>query len=224
MSSYRDGLPTGYVRTRLSGELLLGGRGAVAAYTSRHVNTVRRYCVPVACDVSTRADLYDLDLCVGQLGVRQDLCCILDETGTPCGSTVMRNAPVSVCTFHAGSISEFYSKADKLELARAALMAHQAEAPPRLPDGAPRASVVYYVQLGAVVKIGTTLDLAQRLQSYPPMARLLATEPGGYTLERKRHRQFNEYLAAGNEWFDPGPRLRAHIERLMARDAPSLSA
>jgi hypothetical protein len=36
--------------------------------------------------------------------------------------------------------------------------------------------------------------------------------PGG--VERKRHRQFAEYLDAGNEWFLPSPELMEHINAL----------
>lgn len=68
MTRYCDGQPTGLVKTRLAGGLLLGGRAAAAAYAGRHVNTVRRRCVPVACDRATRALLYDLDACVAALG------------------------------------------------------------------------------------------------------------------------------------------------------------
>ncbi|WP_338182903.1 GIY-YIG nuclease family protein [Jatrophihabitans sp.] len=213
-------MPTGYTKSRLVGGRMLGTRAAAAGFANRHVNTIRRYCVPVACDVGTRADLYDLDRAMGQFQTMSSLCVIPDGAGDACGSPIMRNAPVPVCSVHGAVISEFFSQQDMIELARATLMAQQEAAPsPRLPDNAPRSSVVYYVQLDAIVKIGTTIDLAQRLRAYPPHARLLVTEPGGYTLERKRLRQFNEYLRAGHEWFDPGPRLREHIEKLMAASA-----
>lgn len=217
MSSFRDGQPTGFTKSRLAGTAILGGRAAVAGFTNKHLNTVRRYCVPIACDVNTRADLYDLDAAVGQFkAMNETRCCVPDASGDPCGSTIMRNAPLPICAVHAATVSEFYAKQDVIELARAAVLADQSEMGLRLPSGEPRASVVYYVQVGALVKIGTTLDVAQRLRDYPPNARLLATEPGGYTTERKRLRQFNEYLVGGREWFDPGERLRVHIEKLMA--------
>lgn len=56
-----------FTPTRLGGALMLGSRAAAAAFTRRHVNLVRRYCVPVACDVTTRADLYDLDAAAAEL-------------------------------------------------------------------------------------------------------------------------------------------------------------
>lgn len=67
MTSYRFGERTGFTLTRAGAGLLLGSREATAAYSARHANTVRRYCQPVACDVGTRAFLYDLDACAAQL-------------------------------------------------------------------------------------------------------------------------------------------------------------
>lgn len=48
-------------RPRLIGELLLGTRHAASVLVHRHVDQVRRRCQPVACDVRTKAALYDLD-------------------------------------------------------------------------------------------------------------------------------------------------------------------
>ena len=43
------------------------------AYANRSAMSVRRYCEPVACDVGTRAFLYDLDASVTRLRRRGDL-------------------------------------------------------------------------------------------------------------------------------------------------------
>jgi len=40
---------------------VLAGRRAAALLWARHPDQVRRHCEPVACDVATRAPLYDLD-------------------------------------------------------------------------------------------------------------------------------------------------------------------
>lgn len=75
-------------------------------------------------------------------------------------------------------------------------------------------SLVYYVAFGDRIKIGTTTDLNQRLQSIPH-DELLAFERGGRALERKRHRQFAADLVPGQrEWFHRSPELVAHIEGL----------
>jgi hypothetical protein len=61
MTSFRGGIPTGLTKTRAAGGSILASRQAAAALLGRHVNTIRRYCVPIACDVGTRAHLYDID-------------------------------------------------------------------------------------------------------------------------------------------------------------------
>lgn len=73
---------------------------------------------------------------------------------------------------------------------------------------------VYYVRVGNLIKIGTTGNLRQRLNAYPPGSELLASEPGGTDLEARRHRQFRHLLAARNEWFRPGGDLMDHIAAL----------
>lgn len=74
--------------------------------------------------------------------------------------------------------------------------------------------VVYYIQVGDLIKVGTTSDINRRLQAYPPNAVVLATETGSYLRETERVEQFVEYLAGRREWFHPGPRLMDHIEEL----------
>lgn len=80
----------------------------------------------------------------------------------------------------------------------------------------PHEPVIYYVLVGSRIKIGTSTNLSNRLSAYPPGSELLATEPGGTQVEADRLSEFAEYLDAGREWFQPGPRLRDHIERLKA--------
>jgi hypothetical protein len=73
MTSFRGGIPTGLTKTRAAGDVLLGSRQAAAAFTGRHVNTIRRYCPPIACDIGTRALLYDLDAAHEQLATASRL-------------------------------------------------------------------------------------------------------------------------------------------------------
>ncbi|MFL1444041.1 GIY-YIG nuclease family protein [Nocardiopsis protaetiae] len=73
---------------------------------------------------------------------------------------------------------------------------------------------VYYLQVGETVKIGTTFDLRQRLNSYPPNRKLLAVEPGGKAVEGRRLQQFAHLRAFGNEWFHAGGDLLQHINTL----------
>lgn len=48
-------------RPRIVDGLLIGTRQAAALLTGRHPDLVRKRCAPIACDVTTRAVLYDLD-------------------------------------------------------------------------------------------------------------------------------------------------------------------
>ena len=91
-------------------------------------------------------------------------------------------------------------------------------------------NVVYYIGtvlppsgVGAV-KIGTTENVVRRiwqLRRDRPDAQLvlLATEPGGYDLERRRHIEFAGARLTG-EWFALSPRLEYHIARLSDPDLP----
>lgn len=75
---------------------------------------------------------------------------------------------------------------------------------------------VYYLLYGGLIKIGTTANYQKRMAALDPDA-VLAVEPGYFSLETARHRQFAEYRtyeSAHLEWFNPGPPLLAHIEKL----------
>lgn len=78
-------------------------------------------------------------------------------------------------------------------------------------------SVVYYLQVGDLVKIGHTSNLQRRMMGYPPGSVLLATEPGGHATELARHAGFADLLAGRREWFHPGPLLMEHITALASR-------
>lgn len=75
-----------------------------------------------------------------------------------------------------------------------------------------RHDVVYYMRFGNLIKIGTSGVLQTRVRVLKP-DELLATEPGSYRLERKRHRQFARFRAEG-EFFYPAPELLAHIRKV----------
>lgn len=77
-----------------------------------------------------------------------------------------------------------------------------------------RPYVVYYMRIGNRVKIGTTSDIKRRLATINP-EELLATEPGGYDLEKQRHQQFN-HLRSHGEWFAYEDALKDHVQELKA--------
>lgn len=84
-------------------------------------------------------------------------------------------------------------------------------------------TIVYYLRVGDLIKIGQTSDLPSRLASYPPNAALLATEPGERDiLEAERHAQFASTRAHRREWFHPSAALIEHINNL--RDQPLTAA
>lgn len=82
-----------------------------------------------------------------------------------------------------------------------------------------RQSWVYFIRIGQLVKIGTTINLASRFSGLRPNE-VLAILPGGLDEERAFHRQFAD-LRAGGEYFHPGPALQEHVLELRRRlDAP----
>lgn len=89
--------------------------------------------------------------------------------------------------------------------------------------GAPRnpAGVVYYLEVGELVKVGFSVRLADRMSSYPPGSVLLATEPGPKSLERTRHLELRNSLVRGREWFARTPEVEARIAAALdAHGAP----
>ena len=67
--------------------------------------------------------------------------------------------------------------------------------------------VIYYIRWGDRIKIGTSENVRQRLHNLYH-DEVLALEPGGRTLERRRHAQFADYkLPKYKEWFTVAPAL-----------------
>jgi hypothetical protein len=79
--------------------------------------------------------------------------------------------------------------------------------------------VVYFVQVGDLVKIGTTTSLPKRLADLQAnaqeRARVLLALPGSYLEEKSIHKQFKADRVRG-EWFTPSPAMqefvRAHFD------------
>lgn len=76
-------------------------------------------------------------------------------------------------------------------------------------------SIVYYIQRGRLVKIGTTTNPESRFNSLLP-DEILAFEPGGREIEAFRHQQFSYLRRGRSEHFEPGPALMKHIKRVRA--------
>jgi len=75
--------------------------------------------------------------------------------------------------------------------------------------------IVYYVQRGRFIKIGTTTNLDERMNALRP-DRILAIEPGGQAVENMRHNQFASWRADG-EHFTPNEKLADHIADLVSQ-------
>lgn len=79
------------------------------------------------------------------------------------------------------------------------------------PEFREQIAVVYYVQLGNLIKIGTTANINSRLGNQP-WDTLLLTEPGWYETEKLRHQQFAGIKHRG-EWFRAEQPLLDFIEK-----------
>lgn len=85
-------------------------------------------------------------------------------------------------------------------------------------DDARRCCVVYYCRIRpGVIKIGTTIQLAVRMDSFRlPADAVLAAEPGSYQLENMRHRQFEQLrIHPRREDFHLDDSLQTHIDNLV---------
>lgn len=88
----------------------------------------------------------------------------------------------------------------------------------------PRDEVVYYLAFGERIKIGTSRNLPQRLKSIYH-DKVLAIEPGGVSLERRRHAEFRADRVDGQrEWFHVTDRLLAHVKALRAQHGEPVQA
>lgn len=76
-------------------------------------------------------------------------------------------------------------------------------------------SSVYFAESAGRVKIGWSKKVGTRIAQLqtgcPEPIRLLATTPGGLSVERRLHQQFATARVSG-EWFELTDELRAHIE------------
>lgn len=137
------------------------------------------------------------------------------HSGDICEAKPADGMPYPICTRHALQVAEAVR-----EIARTRFLADQ-----RPIDQVRRwdeaASLVYYVALpGDRIKIGTTKNLPQRLKALRvDRAAILATEPGGVSLERRRHHQFAALRIGEREDFKDVPMLRDWISHIKTQAA-----
>lgn len=147
----------------------------------------------------------------GSLGIERDLVCRVEECSLQ-GLPELHDFPL--CGHHA---------AEAMRVLIRSVHGTRREALLQLiaPDTDRPAGVVYYVDFGDWIKIGTTVRLDARMMSFRnshPDPILLATEVGGRGMEHRRHTQFREY-SVGREMFSKGDRLMAHIAKLASEVA-----
>lgn len=136
-----------------------------------------------------------------------------------CRNAPVAGAPFPLCVHHLAEAWRFaHERMTQAKAGRSGAEQRHLPPPPDLITAAKdaateRPGVVYYLRVGALIKIGVTWDLDQRLRAYPPDVEVLATEPGGTATEQARLAQFREHLAypARPEWFHPADELMAHI-------------
>jgi len=114
--------------------------------------------------------------------------------------------------------------AEETEKVRRRLQMEQAMNSIRAKAMRPDCPVVYYVQLAEDrIKIGTTIHLATRMDRYRLVSKdqVLAAEPGGQRLEKKRHYQFGHLrIHTHREDFRPGADLMDHIAAIRTQHGP----
>lgn len=130
-----------------------------------------------------------------------------------CKAESLPDAPFPICLRCTGLVTGFIR--ERMGLPSTQRLLPRTEMPDYL---------VYYIQVGEQIKIGTTSNLTARLQAFPPTAKLLAVERGGFDVERGRHQQFRALRVRAmnggqTEWFRDDPALREHIATL-ASNAP----
>jgi hypothetical protein len=123
--------------------------------------------------------------------------------------------PVPLCLKHAMAIWLRITEEWKGRLAHAV-----AARPPR-----PRQPVVYFVRCGDLIKIGTTICLPSRLDTFatdaPHPPEVLLVVAGGRTEERQVHALFADERVRG-EWFRPSGRLMRFIGDRLDSDIRSV--
>lgn len=145
-----------------------------------------------------------------------DRCTVHLRNGLFCDGPSAPDVPFPICPHHAlrlykrmhQTIVEFGDEMHSRALSRAP------EFDTKRRQQLKAQSVVYYVRIGDRVKIGFTTNIKQRLSGLRiyDADHVLATEPGGRDLERRRHQEFaDERVSPRHEDFNPSRKLLAHI-------------
>ncbi len=151
-----------------------------------------------------------------------------------CGAPAANGAPLRLCERHLALAAEWAERDGATDVLPSPCLLCGSRLGIRLPSGwlcavcewrvgevvdaelpPPRVDVVYYLRFDDRVKIGTTMNPKQRFGAILH-EELLAFEPGGRALERRRHAQFGNDRFGSSEWFQLSPAIREHVARLGA--------
>lgn len=137
-----------------------------------------------------------------------NICGVQLHSGDVCEAKPAEDMPFPICTRHAIQLALAMQ-----DVTLKKMMQPQSDNEKRQRREAEHGSIVYYVELpGDRIKIGTTRNLPQRLKSLRVgHAKVLATEPGGVTVERQRHGRFAPFRIDQREDFRDVPVLREWI-------------
>lgn len=164
---------------------------------------------------------------------RASRCTVVDAGGVVCDVPAERDAPVSLCAHHLALAHDWVARdVGVTDLLPSPCLACGSRLGVRYPTGwlcavcewragdvpdpgivVQRIEVVYYIRSGDRVKIGTSANPRQRLGSLH-YEEVLAFEPGGRMLERRRHEQFAAHRVPRSEWFALHDELALHIQAL----------
>lgn len=136
--------------------------------------------------------------------------CVAVEWARPCHEIATKGtAEVPLCPRH----DAMFIEKMHAEWAKQAQLAAHAINRAR---GEEESFVYYMLRADGQIKIGFSCDPRMRKSQLEPFfgeLEILATEPGGYQKEHRRHDQFAEHRTQG-EWFLPAPELLDQIRRV----------
>lgn len=144
-------------------------------------------------------------------------CTAQSPTGKFCDAPSLPDAPFPMCSRHARLAFIFGSNLVKQSegsldvIERFVGVSRTDEKPAR-----ERHEMIYFLELGGLIKIGYTSNWGTRKISYPPHAKILLLHrtKDAWSLEKRLHSQFRKHLRAGQEWFEPAPEILAYIDGL----------
>lgn len=145
-------------------------------------------------------------------------CALPKANGGECQREADPRLPWQMCREHALKVYEHVRAEVQDATARMAAPQPMRDLERRV-NNALVGGVVYWLQIGALIKVGYTSSLKMRLAAYPPDRKVLALEPDATPeLERERIDQFAHLCQHGREWLKPAPDLVAFLNTLRPAD------